>query len=173
MKTIWLCGHITSGLQAYHYASFKLVVLVLAALSALAIASPVWAQDIEWTRQFGTTSLLQFDGTWSGTTSPRQELSFSEEDNAVVTVAWGIVFPRCGSLHITETIVPPVPIGTNSFSIASSGPAVSYTLAGAFASDASASGSLEATFDLAGCTSPVTASWSVTKTPTPGSNVVH
>ena len=129
----------------------------------------MWAQDIESTRQFGTTSLLQLDGTWSGKTSQRQEVSFTVEDNAVTTVAWGIDSRRCDTIaSVTETFVPPVPIDGNSLSIASSAvPGVSYTLAGTFASDTSASGSLEATFDIPNRSCPATARWSATKTPTP------
>lgn len=169
MSIMRQCGHITSRLHA----CFKLGALVLAALSALAIATPVWAQEIEWSRQFGTTSLSQFDGTWSGETSQAKEVSFMVEGNAIPTVAWGMVFPGCGAatVHFTETFDPPVPVGANSFSIASSGPEVSYTLAGTFASDTSASGSREATYNL--CNSRDTVSWSATKTLTPGSNVGH
>lgn len=56
MRIMRLCGQITSRVHDCYYACFRLVALVLAALSALAIASPAGAQDIEWTRQFGTTS---------------------------------------------------------------------------------------------------------------------
>ena len=179
MRRMSLHSRMRSGLRTSPYITinFKLLALVVAVLSVFAIASPVWAQDIEWTRQFGTTSLSQFDGKWSGTTSQMKGIEFRVEDNAVFFVSLAIFFPRCGvTTFRVARVVPPAPIDANSFSITRSRPLGSiqtYTLAGTFASDTSASGSLEATFKIGRCTSRVTGGWSATKTPTPGSSVVH
>ena len=164
MRIMRLCGHITSGLHA----RFKLAALILAALSGLASASPVWAQDIEWTRQFGTTSSSQFDGVWSGETSQLMEFSFTVVDNAIPRLTWEMHFPRCSS-SVKVTIrapVTPFPIDdANSFSLDSTSQNGSFKIAGTFASDTSASGSLEARQKFRNrCTGVNTATWEATKT---------
>ena len=101
-----------------------------------------------------------YDGQWNGTTSQGRAMSMTVAGNNVTAYSYGVNFPNLGAscpTGVTTTSGPAtsIPITGSSFSTS--------TFSGTFQSLTQASGTVNWTLSLPGCTASGTGTWSATK----------
>jgi hypothetical protein len=106
-----------------------------------------------------STGPTSYDGSWSGTTSQNETITFSVSGNAITMMHLGFdLTGNCSSapVGVTMNFVQPRPIVGNSFEITGS-----TEVSGTFSSATAASGSFDVNFTgTGGCSSRATGTWS-------------